>query len=60
MMGVQGTDPLAGVARGQWPLAQKIVLVYDVGLGEYWIITYVKKYGYMSVYMIKHISMFYL
>ena len=35
-----------------------IVLVYAVG--GYWIITYVTKYGNTSVYMIKHISMFYL
>ena len=35
-----------------------IVLVYAVG--GYWIITYVKKYGNTSVYIIKHISMFYL
>ena len=34
------------------------VLVYAVG--GYWIITYVKKYGNTSVYIIKHISMFYL
>ena len=34
------------------------VLVYAVG--GYWIITYVKKYGNTGVYIIKHISMFYL
>ena len=34
------------------------VLVYDVG--GYWIIPYVKKYGNIGVYIIKHISMFYL
>ena len=33
-------------------------LVYYVG--EYQIITYVKKYGNISVYIIKHISIFYL
>ena len=35
-----------------------IVLVYAVG--GYWIITYVKKYGNTSVYMIEHISLLYL
>ena len=34
------------------------VLVYAVG--GYWIITYLKKYGNTGVYIIKHISMFYL
>ena len=32
-------------------------IVYAVG--GYWIITYVKKYSNKSVYIIKHISMFY-
>ena len=41
-----------------WNIVTVIVLVYAVG--EYWIITYMKKYGKTSVQMIKHISMFYL